>query len=84
VDIACLVIFLVCIFYTSVGGMKAVMWTDTFQVRTPQSLRFAGVRAPSGYSLPDIYLVCIFYTSVGGMKAVMWTDTFQVRTMQSL
>jgi Na+/proline symporter len=35
VDIACLVIFLVCIFYTSVGGMKAVMWTDTFQVRTP-------------------------------------------------
>ena len=32
VDIACLVIFLVCIFYTSVGGMKAVMWTDTFQV----------------------------------------------------
>jgi hypothetical protein len=29
-----------------------VMWTDTFQVRTLQSLRFAGVRAPSGYSLP--------------------------------
>ncbi len=51
-DIACLVIFLVCIFYTSVGGMKAVMWTDTFQVRTPQSLRLAGVRVPHGYSLP--------------------------------
>ncbi|KAF4524009.1 hypothetical protein B566_EDAN006303 [Ephemera danica] len=26
------VIFVVCIFYTSVGGIKAVMWTDTFQV----------------------------------------------------
>ena len=24
-------IFLVCIFYTAVGGIKAVMWTDTFQ-----------------------------------------------------
>ncbi|KAF4521507.1 hypothetical protein B566_EDAN001807 [Ephemera danica] len=23
--------FLVCIFYTSIGGMKAVMWTDSFQ-----------------------------------------------------
>lgn len=30
-DIACAVIFLVCIFYTAVGGIKAVMWTDTFQ-----------------------------------------------------
>ncbi len=38
VDIVCPVIFLVCIFYTSVGGMKAVMWTDTFQVRTTQSI----------------------------------------------
>ncbi|CAG7836014.1 unnamed protein product [Allacma fusca] len=25
-------IFVVCIFYTALGGMKAVMWTDTFQV----------------------------------------------------
>jgi len=25
-------IFVVCIFYTAVGGMKAVMWTDTVQV----------------------------------------------------
>jgi len=30
-DIAVVVIFLVCIFYTSIGGIKAVMWTDTFQ-----------------------------------------------------
>jgi len=22
----------VCIFYTSIGGLKAVVWTDTFQV----------------------------------------------------
>ncbi len=76
--------FLVCIFYTSVGGMKVVMWTDTFQVRTTQSLQLAGVRVPCGYSLPVIFLVCIFYTSMGGMKAVMWTDTFQVRTLKSL
>ncbi len=38
VNIACLVVFLVCLFYTSVGRMKADMWTDTFQVRTTQSL----------------------------------------------
>jgi len=31
VDLACAIIFLVCIFYTTIGGIKAVMWTDTFQ-----------------------------------------------------
>ena len=31
VDLACVVIFIVCIFYTTLGGIKAVMWTDTFQ-----------------------------------------------------
>merc|ERR1719481_1606112 len=30
-DIACAVIYIVCIFYTAIGGIKAVMWTDTFQ-----------------------------------------------------
>jgi len=30
-DAACAVIFIVCIFYTAIGGIKAVMWTDTFQ-----------------------------------------------------
>ena len=30
-DLACAVIYIVCIFYTSIGGIKAVMWTDTFQ-----------------------------------------------------
>merc|ERR1719209_1568534 len=30
-DIACAVIFIVCIFYTAIGGIKAVTWTDTFQ-----------------------------------------------------
>jgi len=30
-DAACLVIFIVCILYTTIGGIKAVMWTDTFQ-----------------------------------------------------
>ena len=32
VDLACAIIYLVCVFYTSIGGIKAVMWTDTFQV----------------------------------------------------
>jgi len=31
VDAACAVIFIVCVFYTFIGGIKAVMWTDTFQ-----------------------------------------------------
>merc|ERR1719384_618076 len=31
VDLACAIIFAVCIVYTSIGGIKAVMWTDTFQ-----------------------------------------------------
>lgn len=30
-DVACAVIFVVCILYTTIGGIKAVMWTDTFQ-----------------------------------------------------
>ena len=32
VETACVVIILVCMFYTAIGGIKAVMWTDTFQV----------------------------------------------------
>jgi len=31
VDAACGVIFIVCILYCAIGGIKAVMWTDTFQ-----------------------------------------------------
>jgi len=30
-DIAVVVIFVVCIFYSAIGGIKAVIWTDTFQ-----------------------------------------------------
>jgi hypothetical protein len=52
VNIVCLVICLVCIFYTFVGGMKLVMWTDTFQVRKLQSLRPVGVRVPGGHRIP--------------------------------
>ena len=33
VDIACITIFIVCVFYTSMGGFKAVIWTDVFQVQ---------------------------------------------------
>jgi len=29
---ACVILFSVCIFFSSIGGIKAVMWTDTFQV----------------------------------------------------
>jgi len=32
VDITCATIFLVCVFYTSLGGIKAVIWTDVFQL----------------------------------------------------
>ena len=32
VDISCAVIFITCVFYTSMGGMKAVVWTDVFQL----------------------------------------------------
>ena len=31
VELACAIIFIVCIFYTCIGGIKAVIWTDTFQ-----------------------------------------------------
>ena len=33
VDLAILITFSVCIFYTSLGGIKAVIWTNVFQVR---------------------------------------------------
>ena len=32
VDISCASIFIICVFYTSIGGMKAVIWTDVFQL----------------------------------------------------
>ena len=31
IEITCAIIFAVCIFYSSIGGIKAVIWTDTFQ-----------------------------------------------------
>jgi len=31
-DLACVTIFVVCVFYTTAGGMKAVVWTDVFQL----------------------------------------------------
>ena len=31
VEIACALIYAVCIFYSCVGGIKAVIWTDAFQ-----------------------------------------------------
>eukprot|EP00092_Neocalanus_flemingeri_P012913 GFUD01013912.1.p1 GENE.GFUD01013912.1~~GFUD01013912.1.p1 ORF type:complete len:629 (+),score=119.06 GFUD01013912.1:145-2031(+) len=31
VELACAIIFIVCMFYTCMGGIKAVIWTDTFQ-----------------------------------------------------
>jgi len=34
VIVACAIIFVVCIFYTAIGGIKAVMWTDAFQVQS--------------------------------------------------
>lgn len=35
------VMYLVCIFYTTIGGMKAVVWTDTFQVLVLYTAMFA-------------------------------------------
>jgi len=32
VDIACIILFVVCVFYTTMGGIKAVIWTDLFQL----------------------------------------------------
>ena len=32
VDITCITIFIICVSYTSMGGMKAVVWTDVFQL----------------------------------------------------
>ncbi|XP_013398155.1 sodium-coupled monocarboxylate transporter 1 [Lingula anatina] len=39
--IAVATVGVVCIFYTSIGGIKAVMWTDTFQI----GVMFAGLLA---------------------------------------
>jgi len=32
VDLSCASMFVICVFYTSIGGMKAVVWTDVFQL----------------------------------------------------
>ena len=42
VDMACIILFVICVFYTTMGGIKAVIWTDLFQVtfRPHQSCQF--------------------------------------------
>lgn len=52
---------LVCTFYTTLGGLKAVLWTDTFQV----GMMFAG-----------LFAVCIKGTSEAGGLSVAW-ENFQ-------
>jgi len=32
INVACVTIFVVCVFYTTAGGFKAVIWTDVFQL----------------------------------------------------
>ena len=32
INVGIVVVGFVCIFYTTIGGMKAVVWTDVFQV----------------------------------------------------
>ena len=36
IDLSIVLTFAVCIFYTSIGGIKAVIWTNVFQVRSKQ------------------------------------------------
>ena len=31
IELTCAIIFIACMFYTCIGGIKAVIWTDTFQ-----------------------------------------------------
>ena len=38
VDISCATMFVVCVFYTSLGGIRAVVWTDCFQVQRIKDL----------------------------------------------
>jgi Na+/proline symporter len=35
--------FLVCIFYTAIGGIKAVIWTNVFQVKSNNLSNFDGI-----------------------------------------
>ena len=34
IDMSIVLTFAVCIFYTSIGGIKAVIWTNVFQVQS--------------------------------------------------
>ncbi|KAG8229116.1 hypothetical protein J437_LFUL009585 [Ladona fulva] len=54
------VVCLVCIFYTSLGGLKAVVWTDALQT----IMMFGGM----------LVVICIGTVAVGGVAAVMDLD----------
>ena len=45
VDMACIILFVICVFYTTMGGIKAVIWTDLFQVT------FLPLKLPSSFIL---------------------------------
>ena len=53
IDLSIVLTFAVCIFYTSIGGIKAVIWTNVFQVRLNNYFRHSVIpmiELLSGYS----------------------------------
>ncbi|KAK7572068.1 hypothetical protein V9T40_014540 [Parthenolecanium corni] len=60
------IMYLVCIFYTTMGGMKAVVWTDTFQVVVLYTA---------------LFVILIKGTiDVGGLQVVWQTNSMYNRT----
>lgn len=60
-DLSIIVIGAVCTFYSSLGGIKAVIWADVFQVRFYPAYYFFFARARGGgYKCKYVYLMCIY------------------------
>ena len=72
VDISCSTMFVVCVFYTSVGGTRALVWTDCFQVQRLRMLLLHHVVLFQLFFmfLSTITILILATVNAGGMIAV--------------
>ena len=67
-DLACVTIFVVCVFYTTAGEIDSELY----------SREFCDILRHNQLILMLTIIMVLQSCSTGGMKAVVWTDVFQL------
>lgn len=71
---------IVCTFYTALGGLKAVLWTDTFQI----GIMFAGLFAACIKGIADVGGISEAWKAFDESGRVVWDDfSFDPKTRHS-